>query len=192
MFTKGSQKFKEIIFSFADDDHHFLEIENHRIQIQSIEQIGETHVYQLQDSDSLATHENIAKWRFEKGFSTWLQHGDRPDFVRCSLCCILFKCLNKEDLIKHQVLPRHQDAESQFKKSASLQPVKTKMDMLLEDKDLKPWFTVDSQGQPFCSCCQAYLRGGKKDLMRHAKTEKHLKFLLHPNREYCFRFFYSY
>lgn len=87
-------------------------------------------------------------------------------------------------MVKHEVLPRHQEAEAKFKRDSNLRPVKTKLDSLLSDKDLKPWLTVDEQGQPFCSCCQAFLRGGKKDLLRHAKTEKHLKYLINPNREY--------
>ncbi|KAL5273473.1 hypothetical protein ACFFRR_000297 [Megaselia abdita] len=84
--------------------------------------------------------------------------------------------------IQHLILSRSPNLE-QFKRNSNpLRHVKTKLDLLLEDNDLKPWFTVES-GQPFCSCCQAFLRGGKKDLMRHAKTEKHLKFLITPNKQ---------
>lgn len=158
------------------------------IEIQGISVCdAEQEVLQFHEPDMLATYENISQWRLDKRFSPWLQHGvsDKPDFVRCSLCCLLFKAISKDDLIRHTVFPRHQEAEAQFKKNATLTPAKTKLNVLLEDNDLKSWFTLDEHGNPFCSCCQAFLRGGKKDLLRHAKTEKHLKFLISPNSEYC-------
>lgn len=126
-----------------------------------------------------ATREFIEKWRQEKRFS-WLEYDEKPEFAKCNLCCGLFKCTSRADVLKHIVVPKHNSA---FKKHVLMGPAKSKIELLLEDEDLKPWFTVDHQGRPFCSCCQAFLRGGKKDLLRHSKTEKHMKYLVCPNRK---------
>lgn len=167
-----------IIFGVScTDGEHLIEIQD----ISEAEQ--EVLHFQEQESDPMTTNDNVDLWRsIYKAFSCWLEYGDRPQFVRCSMCCVSFKALTKDDLVQHSIQSKHQEIEAKFKSSTT----PTKLDLLLEDEDLRSWFTVDEHGQPFCSCCQAYLRGGKKDLLRHAKTEKHLKFLITPNSEYSF------
>lgn len=158
------------------EEHEGEEIEEDEMEAYQEENMEEV------ASNPPATRENIERWRTEKRFS-WLEYDEKPEFANCTLCCGLFKCTTRADVLKHIVVPKHNSA---FKRHVLMGPAKSKIELLLEDEDLKPWFTVDEQGRPFCSPCQAFLRGGKKDLLRHSKTEKHLKFMISPNRKYFF------